>query len=105
MTMTDAEMDAGGRFGAIDPKLTVFALANGVDLVRSDGQRRLEWFSDGFERGILIVADGDDDFAVALLKWQASDPEGAEPHDFREGVAVADLMPLLDEAIESANEL
>jgi hypothetical protein len=47
--MTDDVQASGGSFAEMDPRLTVFALANGVDLSKREGYRRLEWFSDGFE--------------------------------------------------------
>lgn len=31
-------------FDALDPRMTVFALANGIDMEKGDGYRRLEWF-------------------------------------------------------------
>ena len=53
-----------GLFDAIDPKLTVFALANGMDLKKGDDHRRVEWFTEGFERGILIEVDAPGSFRL-----------------------------------------
>jgi len=67
--MDDART-VGDAFAAIDSKLTVFALANGVDLAKGEDHRRLEWYSDGVERGIVIATDGAG-FGLALLKWKS----------------------------------
>ena len=101
--MDDARPD-GGAFAAIDAKLTVFALANGVDLAKGEAYRRLEWYSDGSERGILVAADGDG-YGLSVLKWKSGQAEGAEPHPFRDGVPAAEVTKLLDEAIHAANAL
>lgn len=101
--MDEARTD-GDAFAAIDPKLTVFALANGVDLARGEHHRRLEWYSDGFERGILIATDGTG-FGIALLKWKSGQADAAEPEGFREGVSLEDVMKLLGEAVDAANAL
>ena len=101
--MDDARPD-GGVFAAIAAKLTVFALANGVDLAKSEDHRRLEWYSDGFERGILVATDGAG-FGLALLKWKSGQADDAEPHPFRDGVPAGEVRKLLDEAINAANAL
>ena len=50
---------AGTGFGEVDAKLNVYALANGMDLVKLDRARELEWYKDGRDRGILVqLSDG-----------------------------------------------
>ncbi len=102
--MDDARAD-GDAFTAIDPKLTVFALANGVDLAKGERYRRLEWFADGFERGILLATDGSGSYRVSVLKWKSGSAEEASPEPFRDGVAAGDVTGILDDAIEAANAL
>ena len=49
----------GSPFDEVDAKLTIYALANGMDLVKAAGFRRLEWYRDARDRGILVsVAPG-----------------------------------------------
>ena len=57
--MSDARSGAGdGRpaasMEAVDRKLNVFALANGMDLDRKGDARVLEWFRDGLERSVRV---------------------------------------------------
>jgi hypothetical protein len=104
MMMNDAYQQGGGPFAEIDPKLTVFALANGVDLSKAEDHRRLEWFAEGFERSILIGSDAEGAFGVALFKWKTGGEPG-EPNDFRSGVDATELVSLLDAAVEAANAL
>ena len=57
--MTDARSSGGddrpaASLEAVDRKLNVFALANGMDLARKGDARVLEWFRDGLERSIRI---------------------------------------------------
>ena len=59
--MTTDELDRAGRgeggaFGVLDPRLTIYALANGMDLAKETTARRLEWYYEGSERGIAIEA-------------------------------------------------
>ena len=57
--MSDARSGPGdGRLiasmEAVDRKLNVFALANGMDLDRKGDARVLEWFRDGLERSVRV---------------------------------------------------
>jgi hypothetical protein len=57
--MRDATGEGGGRrpeasVEAVDRKLNVFALANGMDLSRRGRTRVLEWYRDGLERRIRV---------------------------------------------------
>jgi hypothetical protein len=64
--MTEARAGGGDRrpagpMDALDRKLNVFALANGMDLDRRGGARVLGWYRDGMERRVRIepgAADG-----------------------------------------------
>jgi hypothetical protein len=95
----------GGPFDAVDPKLTVFALANGLDLTKDTTSRRLEWFTDGFERGIVVEAGPSGGFEVHAMCW----PTGSEEVRARAAVArcasVEELVRALSAAIDTANGL
>ena len=102
-----AGRDAGpaGSFESIDPKLNVFALANGMDLAKDPGQRRLEWFTEGLERAIVIEKDGDSAFRVAVVSWRTGSKEITGRAPVGEAIPASELMALLDPAIETANGL
>lgn len=101
-----SQPDAGGRgFEAIDAKLNVFALANGMDLTRTDGSRRLSWFNDGRERGLRIEAVGSESYAVEAMAWHTKAPGDATSGTVTESVAQTELMATLEAAIEHANAL
>lgn len=96
---------------AIDPELNIFALANGVDLMREPQRRVLEWYREGMERRIHIEPSGDVpaggvDLAVGAGARRESDKVRLDlVRAFREGVAPGELRGLLPEAIEAANAL
>lgn len=96
---------AAGSFGSIDPKLNVFALANGMDLTKNPTQRRLEWFTEGLERAIVIERDGDAAFSVAVVSWRHGSTEITERASLGEAVPASEVIALLDPAIETANGL
>ncbi len=104
-TMKDVHAGDEGPFAEIDPKLTVFALANGLDLTKADGHRRLEWFSDGFERAIRIDAVGEGRYGVAVFRWKSGSDELGDPAPVREAVDATGVVGVLDEAVEAANGL
>lgn len=107
-----AEFENGGSggspFDGVDAKLTIYALANGMDLIKEDGARRLEWYRDGMDRGILVRAAPDGTLEVAALAW-SGDPQAARRTPLGEpmtpGVLAAELSTLLDRATEAANDL
>ena len=103
--MTDGVATGAGGFDEIDPKLTVFALANGVDLSKSESHRRLEWFYDGLERGIVIEPDGKGTLRVVVLSWRSGDEGSGSHRALHEGLTAEALVKLLPSAIDSANEL
>ena len=95
----------GGPFEAIDPKLTVFALANGMDLARDEGSRRLSWFTEGLERGLRIEAGSGDSFVVTAMAWRINDPENVTAAPVGDDVPPEDLTATLERSIEDANAL
>lgn len=104
------EGEAGGTvFEVLDPRLTIYALANGMDLVRIPEGRRLEWYRDGRDRGILIADAGSGSVSVQAVTWKRSDPDSdrSEPHtpliDAEE--LASSLSAVLDGALEAANRL
>lgn len=104
--MSDGARRSGdGIFGVLDPKLTVYALANGMDLAKGEGYRRLEWFTEGLERGILIEPADADTFRVAVMSWRTGRAEHRSKAQVAEGLAAEKVTKVLDDAIESANAL
>ena len=95
----------GGPFGAIDPKLTVFALANGMDLAKDEGSRQLAWFTEGLERGLRIEVTAADSFVVTAMAWRINAPDDASESLVGDDVATDDLTGTLERAIEAANAL
>ena len=102
-------MDGNQAFEILDPRLNVFALANGTDLLKEPGERRLVWYRDGLERGVLIRAASDGTVATIALAWKRGDAgsERSAPH--RDGLDAAELAQhlsaILDEAVNQANAL
>jgi len=96
-----------GPFGALDPKLNIFALANGMDLVKETSSRRLGWYREGLERGILVEARTDGTLDVTAMCWKTHDMASARRAPQRTGVSaeslVAELSTLLESALEAAN--
>ena len=103
--MTDGIQSEDLGFGSIDPKLTVFALSNGVDLSKGERHRRLEWYSDGFERGILIELADEGTFDIAVFKWASGGVESAKPEALQVGVGADEVVKHRDPAVEAANGL
>jgi len=106
-TEVTMEEQGSGLFGAVDPKLTIYALANGMDLVREGGTRRLEWYRDGRERRILVEATSDGTLRVSAQAWSEDDasststvPQG--PPHAPEALA-RNLSAVLNQALEAAN--
>ena len=92
-------------FEAIDHRLNVFALANGMDLSKGSGFRRLEWFTEGLERGILIEADGNEGFHLGVLSWPTGSTEISARASVGVGLSGDDLFGHLQTAIDAASEL
>ena len=92
-------------FEAIDPKLNMFALANGMDLIKADGSRRLIWFMGGLERGLEIVVGPNGDFAVTGSAWPTKSPDDATTTFLSDSVTDSDLTATLEQGIEVTNAL
>lgn len=103
--MTDGADSGENPFEALDPKLTMFALANGMDLSKGEDHRRLEWFSDGLERGILVRPAGTDTYWVGVLSWRSRAPEHRREATAADAVGLDDTSAVLTAAIEAANAL
>lgn len=94
-----------GPFGEIDPTLNVFALANGMDLKKDPAARRLEWYSDGCERGIVISVQDAERFRVDVAMWSRGSEEAEERTELASELAASDVTRLLHSAIDAANGL
>lgn len=103
--MDDGTAREGGHFEAIDSNLTVFALANGLDLAKAEAHRRLEWFSEGLERGIVIEVGGGGGYDVRVMTWRSGRTGSRTERVLAEGLSVTDLRTMLSDAIETANSL
>lgn len=103
--VTEAGRPEGTPFETLDPRLTVYALANGMDLAKGPGYRRLEWFAEGLERGIMIEAQPDGTLNVDVLCWKTGQTEHLATANVRSDVTAGDAGGLLDPAIEQANAL
>ncbi len=97
----------GSPFGRIDATLTIYALANGMDLIKGEGFRRLEWYRDGRDRGILVSAEAGS-VSVHGMAWHG-DPDAAQKQSTGDPMApgdfVAELSIVLAGATEVANAL
>jgi len=105
MTEEVKEGSEGAGFSVIDPKLTVFALANGMDLSKGPDYRRLEWFTEGLERAILIRAIEASVFSLTVMSWKTGNADAREERPAHDGVAPDQLSGALTDAIEAANGL
>jgi len=102
---THHRSSGGGLFDGIDPRLNVFALANGMDLAKGPDFRRLEWFTEGKERGILIEPDGEASFRARAITWATGSQEIRGGAEIGDGLSAEDLVKQLSDAIETANGL
>ena len=106
MTEGSTAGDEGASpFESIDPRLNVFALANGMDLSKGENFRRLQGFSEGHERGILVEVDGDQTFQVSVLSWPSGSVEDRKQSRLGTGLSTRDLSLALSGAIDAANGL
>ncbi len=100
---------ATGPFEKVDPKLTIYALANGMDLVKEDPEERmLTWYRDGRERAILITLQSDSVFTLSAAAWATNRADSRTAKEIRTIPAdelTGALSTILDEVIEAANEL
>ncbi|MCG6989412.1 MAG: hypothetical protein LJF06_14715 [Gemmatimonadetes bacterium] len=112
MTADARDRDQGvgaGPFDGIDPTLTIFALANGMDLDKKGGVRRLEWYRDGHDRGILLTSASDGTVSVTAQAWKRGDDASLRRTPVREHVPpdelAGSLTSLLERGLEAANGL
>ncbi len=105
--MSDLQPGANGDdpFETVDARLTIFALANGMDRTMGSGFRRFEWFARGLERGILIEAEPGGAFRMHVLSWPTQSSEVRTRTSVGEGLTAEDVVGLLPSAIEAANAL
>lgn len=102
--------DSGGApFETVDPKLTIYALANAMDLDKEGASRRLSWFREGLERGVLLEAGPEGSLAVSALAWKTGDESTMTRASVVDAVAAVELperlSELLETAVEAANDL
>ena len=105
--MTEEVHEAGARdpFDAIDAKLTVFALANGTDLSKGERYRRLEWFTEGFERGILIETGTSETYRITVQRWKTGAEDDRTESLVGHDLSVEEVGAALSDAITAANDL
>lgn len=94
-----------GSFDGVDPRLNVFALANGMDLAKDETSRRLLWYADGSERALLIEVSGEDAFRVTPLAWPPRDETQVRRGAVSDGLSAGGLSQALPAAIDVANAL
>ena len=108
---TDEEwQELEAPFLDVDPKLNIYALANGLDLLKNHSgspDRTLEWYREGMERRASIVAEGGSPPRFSV--WAAaSRKQDGTPLSARRAVsATVDLEGIregLTELIEKAME-
>jgi len=106
---TQNPAEGGHLFDAVDATLTVFALANGMDLVRGISGRKLEWYLDGSDRGVLLEARADGALTVTALAWDRNVPQVPPRTKSLESLPAAAparaLTAALEKALEAANAL
>jgi hypothetical protein len=101
--------DGGATFEVLGPKLTIYALANGMDLTKQAAVRRLEWYHDGQERGIAIEATGAGMVSIRALAWTRDATGTEQSHPYRSDMPAEqlgnDLSTILEGAMVAANAL
>lgn len=107
---TGRERDTGGEaFGKLDARLNIYALANGMDLIRAPTVRRLEWHKERLERGILLEADEEGLIGLSALAWNFGDPASVRRVKVGESLdpdaLERDLTDLLQRTLEAADAL
>lgn len=106
--MTEAP---GPALATLDPKLNVFALANGMDLRPEGDARVLEWYRDGLDRRIRLEPDvGAARFAVRAVGALATRGRRAEAvvtveSALRVEEIAARFPELLAGAVDAANAM
>ncbi len=104
--MTEASFDA------VDRKLNVFALANGMDLNRQAEARVLAWFRDGLERRVRVEPGPGGSGSWAIRAEAALATRAAGPAAVRTLESALDPAGILDRfaellagAVDAANAI
>lgn len=93
-----------GPFEVLDAKLNIYALANGMDLLKEPTTRTLGWYREGLERGILVEASPDGTVSVTAACWKTSDPSARRTSVREEALDPDDLANRLGSVLEAAQE-
>lgn len=113
---TEEEWEAlEAPFLDIDPELNIYALANGLDLLKNSSgrpDRTLEWYRDRMERRVRIVARAGPPPRYAVQVGASRKEDGVPLEVLRtllDGASFDDLKNglrgLLAEAVDRANDL
>lgn len=113
---TDEEWEAlEAPFREIDAKLNIYALANGLDLLKNQSGRpgrTLEWYGDGLERRASIVAEGGAPPRFSVHASASRKFDGGKPvTERRVGESIdlervrADFTGILEEAMSEADRI
>ncbi len=95
----------GGPFEAVDSKLTIYALANGMDLVKEDGARRLGWYREGREREVVIETSGEGAFRLTAAAFSTGDPTRRAERALGSVGSAGELSDRLSVLLEEGQEL
>lgn len=107
--MTAEERDAvmgepGAAFEILDPRLTIYALANGMDLNKEPSARRLEWYYDGMDRGITVEVTDGGCLVVTALAWVRETSGSLRTRAWRADLTAEELAQSLSSVLEGATE-
>ena len=107
--MEGGHMDGDATFEDLDARLNIYALANGMDLVRTASSWRLEWYSGGLERGILLSRESDGTLTITSQVWNHGDEAPLRSVEQRRGLdpgeGSQELPAILEESLHAANAL
>lgn len=91
----------GGPFELIDPELTIYALANGMDLAKEADARRLGWYREGRERQIRIATvGGREGFSLVASAWRTGDEESRTDDALGQVASARELLERLRDLLE-----
>lgn len=94
--------EGDGPLERLDPTLNIYALANGMDLDKEPSLRRLRWYRDGLERGIVLEAGTDGSVSVSAVSWETDDPTSERRAPERDTLPAEDLSARLSIILEAA---
>lgn len=99
-------------FDAVDRKLNVFALANGMDLTRQGEARVLGWYRDELERRVRVEPGAAGERTWAIRSEAATSGKGAQASAVRTLESALDPAAILDRfkellagAVDAANAI